>query len=439
MYLQNIMSQRFQAVKGMRDILPDDQKYWSFLTKVVRHRARQAGYKRISTPILEDYNLCSRSVGTDSDIVKKEMFVVERPSQRLVMRPECTASVVRSYIEHGMFSLPQPIELYYIEPMFRAEKPQKGRYRQFYQYGFEVLGESDPALDAQLVYLAYQVLKDCSISENMVVQINSIGDFEDRKKYKQALLDYFTGKERNLTEISLERLKTNPLRILDTKDEDEKILVNLAPKFAEYLSDEAKEYHKLFKEYLDELKVPYIENPYLVRGLDYYNRTVFEITDRENTSFAYAAGGRYDHLAKLLGGPDTPAVGFSAGMDRIVEVMQEKMIDVEDKDELQVFVAQIGPKAKKRSLSILVEIRNLGIKAIGSMGKSSISSQMKAADKFNAPWCVLLGDQEVYDNQVIIKNMKTGSQDRVPQDQFLEELVKRIGVENIQHYQGPSM
>ena len=439
MYLHIFMSQRFQTVKGMRDLLPDDQKYWNFLTKVVRHRARQAGYKRISTPVLEDYNLCSRGVGQDSDIVQKEMFVVERPSQKLVMRPENTASVARSYIEHGMFSLPQPIELYYIEPMFRAEKPQKGRYRQFYQYGFEVLGESDPALDAQMVYLAYQIYKDCSIADNMVVQINSIGDFEDRKKYKQALVDYFTGKERSLTETSLERLKSNPLRILDTKDEDEKILVNLAPKFSEYLSDEAKEYHRLFKEYLDELQIPYTENPYLVRGLDYYNRTVFEFTDRDNPSFAYGGGGRYDSLVKLLGGPDTPAVGFAAGMDRIIEVMQEKNIDVEDKDELQVFVAQIGPKAKKRSLSLLVEIRNVGIKAIGSMGKSSISSQMKCADKFNAPWCVLLGDQEVYDNQVIIKNMKTGSQDRVPKDRFLFELIVRIGKDNIQHFQSPPM
>lgn len=434
------MSQRFQTAKGMKDILPDEQKYWSFLTKVVRHRARQAGFKRISTPVLEDIQLVSRGVGEDSDlVVQKEMFTIERGDQTLVMRPENTASVVRAYIEHGMSSLPQPIELYYIEPMFRAEKPQKGRYRQFWQYGFEVLGESDPALDAQLVHLAYLIYKDCGIADDMVVQINSIGDVEDRKKYRQALVNYFSGKERNLSDVSKERLKKNPLRILDTKDEDEKILVQLAPKLSEYLSDEAKEYHRLFKEYLEELKVPFIENPFLVRGLDYYNRTVFEFVNKNNTSFAYGAGGRYDYLARMLGGSDTPAVGFAAGMERVIEVMQEKNIDVEDKDELQVFVAQIGPKAKKRSLSMLTEIRAVGIKAIGSMGKSSISSQMKAADKFKAPWCVLLGDQEVYDNQVIIKNMQTGSQDRIAQEKLIDELVKRIGKENIRHYKAPSL
>src|SRR3972149_6209082 len=194
--------EKFQTPKGMHDILPEEQKYWNLLKKSIRHRAREAGYKRITTPVLEDIGLIQRGLGQLTDVVQKEMFVIERSSQTLVMRPENTAAIVRSYIQHGMSSMPQPIQLFYIEPMFRAEPPQKGRFRQFFQYGFEIIGESDPALDAQMIHLAYMIYKDCGIAKNMVVQLNTLGDKEDRDKYRQILVDYFTGKERTLTETS---------------------------------------------------------------------------------------------------------------------------------------------------------------------------------------------------------------------------------------------
>ena len=426
--------EKFQTPKGMHDILPEDQKYWNVLKKAVRHRAREAGFKRISTPILEDVRVISRAVGEDTDIVKKEMFTLERSGQTLVMRPENTAGVVRSYIQHGMSSHIQPVQLYYIEPMFRAERPQKGRYRQFFQYGLEIIGESDPALDAQLIHTAYLIYKDCGIVQDMVVQLNSLGDFEDRKKYKQALLDYFIGKERSLTDISRERLHTNPLRILDTKDEDEQILVQMAPKLSDYLSKDAQEYHALLKEYLTELKIPFVDNSRLVRGLDYYNRTVFEFVMNDDISFAFGGGGKYDGLVEELGGSSTPAVGFAAGIERVVDAMKEQAVNVENKDSIQVFVAQIGPRAKKKSLSLLAEIREIGIRAMGSMGKSSISSQLKYAAKFDVKWCLLLGDQEVLDGTVIIKNMQSGTQEIVARSQILDALIEKIGKENISHF-----
>jgi len=426
-------NEKYQTPKGMHDILPNEQKYWNLLKKSVRHRAREAGYKRITTPVMEDLRVISRAVGEATDIVQKEMFVIERSKQNLVLRPENTAGIVRSYIQHGMGSQPQPIQLYYIEPMFRAERPQKGRFRQFYQYGLEIIGESDPALDAQLIHSAYSIYKDCGIADNIVIQLNSLGDKEDRVKYKQALLDYFAGKERSLTETSKKRLEINPLRILDTKDEDEKILVNLAPKISEYLSKDAKAYHDLVKEYLDELGVPYVENDNLVRGLDYYNRTVFEFTSKDDASYAFGGGGRYDGLVEELGGTDTPAVGFAAGMERVIDEMKKHCVEVDNKDTIQVFVAQIGARAKKRSLSLLAGIREIGIRAMGSMGKSSISSQLKYADKFNVEWCLLLGDQEVIDNTIIVKNMRTGMQEIIPQKDLHKVIVEKVGKDNITH------
>lgn len=418
----------------MHDILPKDHLYFSLLKKFIRHRAREAGFKRITTPVLEDMGLIKRAIGESTDIVQKEMFTMERNDKSYVLRPENTAAVMRSYIEHGMSSLPQPIELYYISPMFRAEKPQKGRYRQFFQYGLEIIGESDAALDAQLIHTGWMIMKDAGITDDMVVQLNSIGDKEDREQYKQALKDFFIGKERSLTEVSKKRLETNPLRILDTKDEDEQILLGLAPKIQDYISTEAKEYHELVKEYLDELGVPYVENPNLVRGLDYYNRTTFEYTKKDNPSFAFGGGGRYDGLAEELGGVPTPAIGFAAGMERIIEEMKEQHISVFDKDKIQVFVAHIGGMAKKKSISILAKVRDKGIKTMGSMGKSSILAQMKYANKFNADWALVLGETEVRNNQIIIKNMDTGSQEKVALEDCVEKLVEKIGVENILHY-----
>ncbi|MBU1151593.1 histidine--tRNA ligase, partial [Patescibacteria group bacterium] len=293
--------QPFQTVKGVHDILPEDYDYHTFIKKVVRHRGRQAGFKRISTPIFEYTNVFIRSIGEGSDIVTKEMYTFEdKKGRKLTLKPEGTAGVVRSYIQNGMSQLPQPVLLYYFEPHFRYDRPQKGRYRQFWQFGFEILGESDPALDAQLIKMACKIHEDLGIAELFKLQLNTIGSAEDRRKYMDVLRDFFVGKERSLCEDCLNRLEKNPMRILDCKEEDCQILAQLAPKMMDSLDKDSIAYHEELKGYLDEIGIEYEENDQLVRGLDYYNRTVFEFWDKTNGSQnAIGGGGRYDSLVEL--------------------------------------------------------------------------------------------------------------------------------------------
>ena len=367
------MSQNpLHKIPGMHDILPMDQLYMSVLKKHIRYRSREAGFKRINTHILEDIDIINRSLGTESTIVQNQMFTIQQGDKTYALRPENTTSIARAYIEHDMTLLPQPIQLYYMSPMFRSCPKDKKSYQQFFQFGLEVLGEKDATLDAQIIHTGYKILQDAGIADNVVVQLNSIGDYQDRADYKEALQDFFIGKERLLTENSKNHLNNNPLRILQTKDEDEQILLQLAPKIQEFLSKEAQAHYTLVKEYLIELEVPFVEKPNLVRGFDYYNRTTFEFTHKDDTDFVFMGGGRYDDLIETLGGPSTPAIGFAGEMEQIITLMKDSGLSVFNKDKIQVFVGHIGTIAKKQSLSILSQIRDKGIKAMGSMGKSSI-------------------------------------------------------------------
>jgi histidyl-tRNA synthetase len=428
------MSQpHFQAPKGVHDILPDEHLYFTFIKKVVRHRCREAGFRRISTPIFENVEVFARGIGDTTDVVEKEMYVFEsKGGDKLALKPEGTAGVVRAYIEHGMHMWPQPVELYYIEPHFRYDRPQKGRYRQFHQFGFEVLGESDPALDAQVIHLAYKINQDLGIADRLTLQINTIGCPACRAKYKEDLINYYTGKERSLCENCQQRLHRNPLRLLDCKEEDCQILASMAPKFENAIDAECKEHYSLLKEYLDELKVPYVENSHLVRGLDYYTRTVFEFwSKREGAQNATGGGGRYDGLVELMGGQPTPAIGYAAGIERTIEYMQEAGIRPPNKDSIHVFVAQLGHIAKKRSLTLLYQLRERGINAVGSMGKDSIKSQMRVADRLKAQYALIMGQIEVQENTIILRDMVKGSQEILPYDSILDVVSKKIGVNKL--------
>ena len=345
----------FQTPKGVHDILPPDHEYHTFIKKVVRHRARQAGFKRISTPIFEYSELFKRSIGDSSDIVSKEMYTFEdKKGRSLTLKPEGTAGVVRSYIQNGMNQLPQPVLLYYFEPHFRYDRPQKGRYRQFWQFGFEVIGESDPALDAQVIQLANKINEDLGVAHIFRLQLNTIGTPEARKKYMQALQDYYVGKERSLCEDCNARLAKNPLRLLDCKQEDCQILAQLAPSMKEYMDKESLDYHAELLGYLKEIGIEHDENPKLVRGLDYYSKTVFEFWDKEDgAQNAIGGGGRYDGLVELLGGQATPAVGYAAGVERLIANMKREKIRVPSKDDLHVFVAQLGVEAKIKCLPLI--------------------------------------------------------------------------------------
>jgi histidyl-tRNA synthetase len=420
---------QYQCPKGMHDILPDDHLYFSFIKKVVRHHCRRAGYRRISTPMFEDVEVFTRSIGSTSDIVEKEMFTLESKSgKKYALRPEGTAGVVRAYLEHGMQQLPKPVELYYIEPFFRYNRPQKGRYRQFHQYGCEVIGESDPAIDAQIIYLAHKINQDLGVADRLTLQLNTIGSMEDRKVYKEDLINYYTGKERSLCEDCKRRMNENPLRLLDCKEEDCRILASMAPKFENVISSESKEHFELLKEYLNELKVPYILNPLLVRGLDYYTHTVFEFWSKsEGSQNATGGGGRYDGLIELMGGQPTPAIGFAVGIERTIEYMKEAGIRPPNKDTVAIFIAQLGQVAKKKSLTLINELREQGINVVGAAGSGSMKSQMGLADRLDARYSLILGQIEVQEGTIILRDMKKGSQETIPYEGIVDKMVGLLG------------
>ncbi len=435
---------KYRSPKGVHDVLPADHQYMTYIKKAVRHRARQAGYKRIDPPIFEERALFERSIGEHTDIVEKELFQVgrkadlqstEKLDREYALRPEFTAGICRSFIEHGMQELPQPVELYAIGPCFRYDRPQKGRYRQFHQFDFEIIGLTDASIDAQLIHVVVKIFEDLKILSRLSLQINNIGSPEDRKNYVQALKDYFVGKERNLPEQDRKRLATNPLRLLDSKEEDTRILVKMAPTLSQFIGNESKKYHATLLEYLDELGVQYVKNTGLVRGLDYYNQTVFEFWDGSTgAQNAVGGGGRYDFLIEQLGGKATPGVGFAGGIERIMWHMQEAGVKAPNKDQVDVFVAQLGPEAKKKCLRLVSELRDLGIHTVGALGEASLKSQMRLADRFQARYTLLLGQLEVKEDTIILRDMTAGKQKQIPFSHAVPEIVKLIGKQHLDSY-----
>ncbi len=419
-------------------MMPADHQYMTYIKKAVRHRARQAGYKRIDPPIFEERTLFERSIGDHTDIVEKELFSVGRKGEKdadYSLRPEFTAGICRAYIEHGMQELPQPVELYAIGPCFRYDRPQKGRYRQFHQFDVEAIGISDPSVDAQLIHMLEKIFTDLKIRDRLTLHINNIGAPADRLTYVQALKDYFVGKERNLPELDRKRLQTNPLRLLDSKEEDTQILVKLAPSLDQFISAESKAYHATLLEYLETLGVKFESNAMLVRGLDYYNQTVFEYWDQSTgAQNAVGGGGRYDYLVEQLGGKPTPGIGFAGGLERIMWHMQEAGVEAPNKDQVDVFVAQLGPEAKKKCLPLVSKLRDLGVHTVGALGEASLKSQMRLADKFQARFALLMGQMEVKDGTIILRDMQAGKQQQISFDQAVPEIIKLIGKPNLDKY-----
>ncbi len=432
---------KYRSPKGVNDVLPADHQYMTYIKKSVRHRARQAGYKRIDPPIFEERALFERGIGSHTDIVSKELFAVGRKGEGdtidkdYALRPEFTAGICRSFIEQGMQELPQPVELYAIGPCFRYDRPQKGRYRQFHQFDFEVIGLSDPSIDAQLIGVIVKIFSDLKILGRLKMQINNIGMPEDRRNYTQALKDYFVGKERNLPELDRKRLEGNPLRLLDSKEEDTQILLKMAPSMDQFIGPESKKYHATLLEYLETLGIEYTPNPGLVRGLDYYNQTVFEFWDSSTgAQNAVGGGGRYDYLIEQLGGKPTAGVGFAGGIERIMWHMQEAGVVAPNKDQVDVFVAQLGPEAKKKCLPLVSELRDLGIHTVGALGEASLKSQMRLADRFQARYTLLLGQLEVKEDTIILRDMAAGKQKQIPFSKAVPEIVKLIGQEHLDSY-----
>lgn len=416
-----------QKVRGMRDILPEEQKYFKVLRNSFESACEHGGFQRIYTPTVESTNLFARTVGKGTDIVDKEMYTFkDKSNNSITLRPEGTASIARAYLEGGMTSLPQPVKLYYEMPMFRYDRPQANRYREHWQFGAEVLGEKSPLIDVTIIALAIRIVKSAGL-KNISLQLNSIGCPTCRPKYRKVLLAYLKQNEKNLCPDCKKRMKTNPLRVLDCKVPSCVAIAEEAPQSINNLCNPCHAHLKVILEYLDELDIMYDLNPRLVRGLDYYVRTVFEIwSESEGGSAALGGGGRYDGLTELLGGKSVSGIGFGLGADRIVAAMKEQNVDLPEAHAVEVFVAQLGEEAKKKCYRLLFDLQQAGIGAEGSLDKGSISDQLKAANRFGVPFTLIIGQKEAFSDTVIIKDMHSGAQEVYPRDRIIKEITRKL-------------
>ena len=420
------MSIKYQKPRGMQDLLPEDQRIWSFITETFVGICKSAGAERISTPTLESTDLFTRAVGEGTEVVSKEMYTFEdRSGKSLTLKPESTAGVVRAYIENGMSSLPKPVTLYYIESHFRYERPQLGRYRQHSQLGFEIFGDSTVTSDVHTIALASRLLNKLGLKHKVL--INSIGSLDDRQKYIEVLREYFEQHKHKLPEINQLQLDKNPLRILDTKDEGVMKLVEDAPHIIDYLGKESSERFQSILEMLEGCGIEYELNTRLVRGLDYYNDIVFEfVASREGASFSVGGGGRYDGLVSNMGGPETAAVGFGLGIDRIKIELEEMGFQPEIKNP-DVFVVAIGKDAALDAEVVLERVLNEGIKAQSNFSKKSMGDQLAIAAKLGVKYAVIIGDKEAQQKEAIIKDMASGNQQVEKQDKLIDNIKKSLG------------
>lgn len=418
-----------QSLRGMKDSLPDEQKYWFFIQKKAEKFALGCGFFRIDTPILEAKNLFVRAVGVHTDIIEKEMFsFADRSGEEMCLRPEATASIARAYIQHGMINLPQPVKFYYFGPMFRHDRPQAGRLRQFWQLGFEILGDSHPVVDAELVLLAFNFCRELGLKVN--IQINNIGCSSCRPKYVAELVNYYRAKRKLLCENCKKRLIKNPLRLLDCKEEKCQSVKEEAPQIVDWLCDDCKNHFVRVLEYLDEVGAPYNLNPYLVRGLDYYARTVFELFPEEEAAVerqdALGGGGRYDDLIKFLGGRPTPACGFALGIERLILAIKRKNLVVPESEKPAIFLAQLGENARRRALVLFEELRAGGIYTASNFSKEGLKTQLEIANKLGVKFVLILGQKEVIDETIIIKDMESGVQEIVDFKKIVSEVKKKL-------------
>lgn len=426
----------YSLLRGMHDILPKDEKYWKAFYHAAENLADYFQFGRIETPVLEEANLFIRSIGKGTDVVDKEMYVFEdRDGSKVCLRPEATAAVVRAYTMHGLWNQQQPIKVWYWGPMFRHDRPQGGRYRQFFQVGFETLGAKEPAVDAELILVAYNFYKDLGIP--VEIRINTLGTLEERERYINELTSYYRSKRSYLCEECRARLTKNPLRLLDCKEEQCQPVKEEAPQIIDWLEEESKSYFMKVLEYLDELAIPYILTPTLVRGLDYYSHTVFEVyaTDLpaggvEGSQNALGGGGRYDGLIEEMGGKPAPAAGLALGIERSVAVLKQRMetnpgILAEAK--FEVFFAQLGDEAKRCALHIINELRGSGIKIAFNFLKGSLKNQLEIANSLKVSHVLILGQKEVQDKTVIIRDMESGVQEIIDQKKLEVVLKKKLG------------
>ena len=417
--------QTYQSVKGINDILPKDQGWWKTIWQVGHNVSETHDFYYIETPILEPAGLFEAGVGEGTDIVEKQMYVFKtKGGERVALRPEGTSPVMRSYLEHHLGYFLSPLKVFYYGPMFRYERPQAGRERGFHQWGFEILGDGDPVYDGEIILAALSFLKALKLKD-LKLKINTIGCRVCRPTYRQRLKEYYCHHKTKLCRDCNNRYDKNPLRLLDCKEPGCQELKAKAPIILDYLCQNCNNHFKTVLELIEDNNVVYEPDPYLVRGLDYYNRTVFEFFSGK-ADFAIAAGGRYDYLSEMLGGRLMPSVGVALGIERIIQVMKLEEIPPHPKSKNKVFFAAIGEQAKKSSLKLMEELRTNNLAVAESLGKQSLKAQLKIADKIGAPLALLFGQKEVFDGTIIIRDMKTGAQETIVLDRLVEEVKRRL-------------
>ena len=404
-----------KAPRGTSDILPQEHAYWKYTEEKAAFLCQLYGYQPLSTPIFEDAQLFTQTVAGGTDIVDKEMYIFkDKSGQELALRAEGTAPVCRAYLEHGLFNLPQPVKLYYIGPAFRYERPQAGRYRQHHQFGFEALGEADPALDAEVIEMTWQFFLSLGLSR-VAIQLNSIGCKLCRPGYLEVLKQHYSSYTGRLCPDCKVRLAKNPLRLLDCKQASCQEIAKTAPKITDSLCPECQLHFQSVQEYLGALSIPFQLNPRLVRGLDYYTRTVFEVEPQDQGGQStLGGGGRYDDLIEALGGKPTPAVGFAAGLERIILNLKGKNLDIPALPSPVAFIAYPGKEAKIEAVKIASELRKSGIAIIMATGDKSLKGQMRQANSLGSAYALILGKQEITNRNVILRDMRSGEQKNIP-------------------------
>ncbi|MFJ5621716.1 histidine--tRNA ligase [Peribacillus loiseleuriae] len=417
-----------QIPRGTQDLLPGTTEIWQYIEKTARDLCSRYQYKEIRTPIFEHTELFLRGVGDTTDIVQKEMYTFkDRGDRDLTLRPEGTAAVVRSYIENKMFGLPnQPVKLYYIGPMFRYERPQAGRFRQFVQFGIEALGSKDPAIDAEVLALAMGLYKELGLKKLKLV-INSLGDKESRTAHRNALVDHFKPRIGEFCSDCQNRLEKNPLRILDCKKDRDHELMKTAPSILEYLNEESRTYFEKVQKHLTDIGIDFVVDPTLVRGLDYYNHTAFEIMSEAEGFGAITTlcgGGRYNGLAEEIGGPETPGIGFALSIERLIAALQAENVELPIEQGIDCYLVSMGDAAKDYTVKLAYDLRNAGFTVEKDYSDRKVKAQFKSADRLEAKFVAVLGDDELENGKINVKNMATGEQVEYELASFVAEFKK---------------
>ncbi len=427
------MKGTFQTIEGTSDLLPGARRplvrteVWRHVEHVIHKVMHRHGFAEIRTPVLEPTGLVARSIGQFTDIVSKEMFTFERGDTSYVLRPELTAPIMRAYLQHHMEQKPGVQRLYYIGPCFRAERPQKGRYRQFHQFGAEIIGTNDPRADAEVIAVMMDVYRTLELTDTRL-RINMLGNAETRPRYRDALVKYLTPHTEALTKISRERLSRNPLRILDTKVEAERVLLEDAPSLLDYTDEDSRMSYEALKSLLQSLAISFVEDPMLVRGLDYYTQTAFELEhDGIGAQSALAGGGRYDLLAPAIGASrPVPAVGFAAGMERLILAMESSDLSLPEEDPFDVWMVALGETAGREAFLLLQTLRAAGLRVGMELAHRSMKAQMRLANRACARQVVIVADRELEAEVATVKDMGTGEQSTVPLAGLADNLINKL-------------